>query len=287
MEGGCVMTGTAFAIEEFSIYDGPGIRTTVFLKGCPLRCSWCHNPEGQKREPEVIKSPNGCTGCGNCIKYAAVSEGKMVFGEESIKNCPNNLLRRCGTEYGSGELCEIILKNEKILNHGGGVTFSGGEPLWQHDFLTECLVRLKGRVNTAVQTSGYCAPDKFDRVLDAADMFLFDLKLADNRQHIKYTGMPNLDIKENYRRLAASGKTLITRIPLIPGVTDTEENINAIAAFMAENNVFYAELMPYNKLAGSKYKAAGREYRPDFDPETEPQPRREIFGKAGIEIKIL
>lgn len=281
------MTGTVFAIEEFSIYDGPGIRTTVFLKGCPLRCSWCHNPEGQKREAEVIKSPNGCAACGNCIKYAEVSDGKPVFGEESIKNCPNNLLRRCGTLYSPEELCETILKNEKILNYGGGVTFSGGEPLRQNDFLTECLERLHGRVNTAVQTSGYCTPEKFERVLAVADMFLYDLKLADNRQHIKYTGVANLDIKANYSRLAASGKAMITRIPLIPGVTDTEENIKAIAAFMTENNIFYAELMPYNKMAGSKYKAVGREYKPDFDPKIEPQPHREIFEKSGIKIKIL
>ena len=281
------MTGTVFSVEEFSIYDGPGIRTTVFLKGCPLRCSWCHNPEGQKREPEIIKSPNGCVGCGNCMKYARVVNGKTVFSEDSIKNCPNNLLRRCGTEYSVEELCGVILKNERILNHGGGATFSGGEPLWQKDFLTGCLERLRGRVNTAVQTSGYCIPDDFERVLAAADMFLFDLKIADNERHIKYTGVPNLNIKENYKLLAASGKELITRIPLIPGVTDTEENIKEITAFMIENNIFYAELMPYNKMAGSKYKAAGREYRPDFDPETEPQPRKEIFEKKGIKIKIL
>lgn len=282
------MIGTVFSIEEFSIYDGPGIRTTVFLKGCPLRCSWCHNPEGQKLSKEIRINKSGCIKCGNCGNHG-VYAGKTCDALPNILGiCPNDLISVCGTDYSAEELVGKLLKNEHFLKNGG-VTFSGGEPLMQCEFVSECIDLLSGRLHTAVQTSGYCKPEKFEKILKKADLFLFDLKLAFDELHKKYTGVSNKIILENYRTLTHSGKDFITRIPLIPNVTDTDENINGISEIMHMNGVSYAEIMPYNTMAGGKYASVGRVFSPDFDPETPVNIDKctEIFGKHNIKIKIL
>ena len=281
------MTGCVFSIEEFSVYDGPGIRTTVFLKGCPLRCSWCHNPEGQSMKPQIVKSPNGCVNCGECEKYAVINNGEKVYTQASINNCPRNLLRVCGEEYTSDVLCTKLIKNANILNCGGGITFSGGEPLWQSEFLFDCLQKLKDKVHTAIQTSGYCDEKTFLKALKLCDYFLYDLKIVDEDMHKKFTGVSNERILKNFKSLVESGKDFVTRVPLIPTITDTEENIDDIAKFLKENGVDYAELLPYNKMAGGKYEMTGRVYEPCFDELTEVDTREEIFKKYGIKIKIL
>lgn len=165
-----MINGTIFSIEEFSVFDGPGIRTSVFLKGCPLSCTWCHNPEGQAFEPCIVRSPNGCIGCNLCMEYAIKKNDKIVFTEDSVKKCPMRLLRACGETISSEELVNRLIKNECLLKDGG-ITFSGGEPLAQSEFLIDCLLRLKGRLHTAVQTSGFCDGKIFNRVLEAADYF--------------------------------------------------------------------------------------------------------------------
>ncbi len=281
------MSGTIFSIEEFSVYDGPGIRTSIFLKGCPLRCTWCHNPEGQSATPEIVRSQNGCIGCKNCEKHALRDGDSLIFTSESIKSCPRSLLRECGEKINSEALCERILKNEKILKMGGGVTFSGGEPLTQGEFLCECLSVLRGRLHTAVQTSGFAKKELFEKVLGLADYFLFDIKIIDSALHKKYTGVTNEAIIENFISLAKSGKDFVVRTPLIPTVTDTEENIGAIAALLYDNGVKYVELLPYNKMAGGKYAMLGRRYEVDFDESKEVSPHIEIFRKYGINAKIL
>lgn len=280
------MKGTIFSIEEFSVYDGPGIRTSVFLKGCPLKCTWCHNPEGQDFDPCIVRSPNGCIGCNSCINSSVRKKGKILFTEESIKNCPMNLLRRCGERISSEKLVARIMKNEGFLKNGG-VTFSGGEPLAQSEFLTDCLNMLKGKLHTAVQTSGFCEEKTFVKVLEKSDYFLYDIKIADNELHKKYTGVSNEFIMHNLSILATAGKEFVIRMPLIPGVTDTCENINSVCAVLAENKIFYAELLPYNKMAGGKYKMLMRKYTPNFDTQIPPRIRTDIFEKFGIETKIL
>ncbi len=280
------MDGTVFSIEEFSIYDGPGIRTAVFLKGCPLSCSWCHNPEGQDPEIQVIKSPNGCIRCGSCAEFAEKKNGGLVFSDKSIKNCPMKLLRSCGERFSPEKLCQVLLKNASFLKNGG-VTFSGGEPLMQSDFLLDCLTILNGKLHTAVQTCGFCSKENFLKVLSAADYFLFDIKLADNELHKKYTGVSNIQILSNFKALAESGKAFVCRIPLIPTVTDTEENITGIADILSENGVNYVQLMPYNKMAGGKYAMVGREYTPDFDEKKEPVIREKIFNDYKITFDVL
>ena len=160
-------------VEEFSTFDGPGIRTTVFLKGCPLKCSWCHNPEGQSFKNEIIKAQNGCIGCGECVKESG------VLSDKSISKCPNRLLRLCGEEFSPERLVEKLSSNFDVLKlSGGGITFSGGEPLCHTEFLINCLRLLKGNIHTAVQTSGYCNPKEFEKVLNLADFFLYDIKIC-------------------------------------------------------------------------------------------------------------
>ena len=252
--------------------------------GCPLRCEWCHNPEGQGFENFILRSPNGCIGCGNCFKHAVTDGGKTLFTEKSIKNCPNALLRYCAYEYTSDELCAKLEKNLSILNaSGGGVTFSGGEPTSSHRFLLDCLTRLNGKTNRAVQTCGYCSPSVFNEVLENCDYMLFDIKLVDDSLSKKYTGVSNAVILQNFRTLVSSGKDFVIRTPLIPGVTDTEENTEAIARLLKDHGVGYIELLPYNKMAGSKYSLAGKTFKPSFDESVPVVIRNEIFAKYGIE----
>lgn len=280
--------GLVFSIEEFSVFDGPGIRTTVFLKGCPLRCEWCHNPEGQSFSNIIIRSDNGCIGCGECFRRAETVDGKKVFTQSSIEGCPRNLLRYCAKSYTSEELCMHLSKNFAILNSsGGGITFSGGEPLANPNFLLECLSLTKGRVNRAVQTCANAAPEVFKKVLDECDYMLFDVKLASEEQHRRYTGVSNRLILQNLATLAKSGKSFVIRSPMIPGVTDTEENIRGIAEILVENGIKYIELLPYNKLAGAKYALVDKVYNPSFDGSVEPCLRFDVFAEYGIEaIKL-
>ena len=283
-----MIKGTVFSIEEFSTFDGPGIRTTVFLKGCPLRCTWCHNPEGQSFEPQIVRSPNGCLGCGKCISKGEALTGKKQLVKESIAVCPRNLVRECGTVYSPEELCKKLLKNADILeDSGGGITFSGGEPLSSHEFLLECLKLLEGKIHRAVQTSGFGPTDIFKRIAENTDLFLFDQKIFDDETHKKYTGQSNGNIKKNLRYLAENNKAFIIRIPLIPTVTDTEKNLTEICGFLKDLGINYAELLPYNKMAGGKYPLAGKKYEPNFDTEAEPQIHSEIFERFGINIKIM
>ncbi len=254
------MTGKVFAIEEFATFDGPGIRTTVFLKGCPLRCAWCHNPEGQSFESEQVKNPAGC-------------------------GAPDRI---SGKDYTPQQLVDLLMKNLSVLNAaGGGITFSGGEPTAQAEFLAQCLRLLKGKTHLALQTSGFCGGEIFRALLPLLDLIMFDLKIIDEKTHICYTGVSNAIIIENFKTLCRSGTAFRVRIPLIPGVTDTAENISAIAALMRENNAGFAELMPYNKMAGGKYAMVGRIYSPGFDEGREVETHADIFEKYGIKINIL
>ena len=281
-----------FSIEEFSVFDGPGIRTTVFTMGCPLRCQWCHSPEGQGFENFIVRSPNGCVNCGNCIKYAknfpCDPMDNIVYSEDSIKNCAENLLRYCAVEYTHEALCKKLEKNFKILKKsGGGVTFSGGEPTSNPVFLLDCLEFLDGKIHRAVQTCGACSQELFLKVIENCEYVLYDIKLVDDLLHKKYTGASNENIIRNFKILSETKKDFVVRTPLIPGVTDTEDNITKIAELLEKNNINYIELLPYNKLTGSKYSLVGREYSPSFDEGRQVSFGKEIFSRYGIKTKIL
>ena len=279
--------GRVFSIEEFSTFDGPGIRTTVFFKGCPLRCVWCHNPESQRAEIEYAKSPNGCLGCGACLRAGEKLLGYPALVEESVAACPEYLVRRVGVDYTPEELAQKLRKNADVLSaSGGGVTFSGGEPLLYADFILECASPLNG-LSVAIQTCGYADESVFSRVLGVCDYVLFDLKLASAEAHRRYCGADNARIHSNYRMLAESGKDFVTRIPLIPTVTDTKENLEALAKLISSVGVRYVELLPYNRFTGSKYALIGRRYEPDFDEGRECFFGYEIFDRYEITAKKM
>lgn len=250
------MKGLIFDIKEFALHDGGGIRTTVFLKGCPLRCVWCHNPEGQSPEPEIMKRA-GCKHCGRCLA-GCVHADCAPFGR-CLHACPDGLLSVAGVYWEAGELAERLLSCADIMrSSGGGITLSGGEPLAQCDFSCELLDILgEQKINRAVETCGYSDTESFNKLLSRCDFVYFDLKLADEAEHIKYTGASNSSILCNLELLRSSGVKFRLRTPLIPSITDSERNLAALKE-IAENDDY--ELLPYNKLAGAKYPMLGRKY---------------------------
>lgn len=275
------MNSLIFDIKEFGLHDGKGLRTTVFLKGCPLKCTWCHNPEGQSFYKEVSKNPQKCTSCGLCERQCNHDSCKDLG--VCIKICPNDNVKVVGQEYSPKILAEKLLKNEAFLKKGG-VTFSGGEPLCHGEFILETIKELKG-IKTAVETCGYVETDKFLEVTDKIDDIFMDIKLIDDEKHIKYTGVSNKLILKNAKEILK--KRFVTiRIPLIPSVTDTNENLEGIAEFLApyKENV-KVELIPYNKMTGAKYKNLGRSYNPDYDENAPLNKNTEIFEKKGLKVK--
>ena len=264
--------GIVFDIKEFSVHDGPGVRQTVFLKGCPLRCTWCHNPEGQRPEPELLIRRNECTQCHKCTEACTqmteeeklggsiISMACMACGK-CMNTCHKYLRTICGEELTARELADRILKNAPEYElMRGGVTFSGGEPLMQGEFLIETMKLLPG-MHKAVETCGYADPVLFRKVFDEADLVMCDIKLMDRNLHIKYTGLDNDCILENVEYMKQSGKPFVIRVPLIPGITDTDDNLNAIREFLKNSeNLIRTEYLPYNTLAGVKYEWLGRRY---------------------------
>ena len=250
------MNGIIFDIKEFSIHDGPGGRFTVFMKGCPLRCRWCHNPEGLVKNPQVMYKKNSCTGCGKCKKACKHEECKPF--DRCIHACANGCLSVVGREVASEKLAQYLLKNADFFRMtGGGVTVSGGEPLMQSEFVCELAEKLFG-VHKAIQTSGFADSGVYKKVIDKFDYIMQDIKLFDREKHKKYTGEYNDAILKNIAYLMHSGKDFIFRIPLIPGITDTEENLKAISKFVGNYPV---ELLSYNNMAGAKYDMLNMHYR--------------------------
>jgi pyruvate formate lyase activating enzyme len=251
--------GLVFDINEFAVHDGPGIRTSVFLKGCPLRCEWCHNPEGQSFNQELLVGDNGCIRCGKC-KAVCKHETCIVCGE-CITVCPRNLRRFAAVEWESEALAEKLLKNRTFYeNYGGGVTFSGGEPLAQHEFLFEVMQNLKP-VHVAIETAGHVSPEIFNKALKFADLIIMDIKHMNSDLHRRYTGFGNEIILSNLKVLLKSDKPCILRIPVIPGYNDTYENMEQTARLISgHKNVIRLELLTYHKTAGAKYPLLGRKY---------------------------
>ena len=241
------MTGIVFDIREMTVHDGDGVRVTVFLKGCPLHCTWCHNPEGLEKQPQVLYKKAKCTNCGLCKKLCTHTECQP-FGR-CLHICPNDCLSLCGEEYTPKQLAEKILGYKRLFNAcGGGVTFSGGEPLMQWEFLSETLKYLDG-IHTAIETSGYASEKVFQEMLSKIDFVYMDIKLFDSDLHKKYTGVNNECIKNNFKLLQKSGKPYIIRTPLIKGITDGQENLRAIQAFIGDAPW---EKLPENPLAKAK-----------------------------------
>ncbi len=251
------MRGLIFDIKEFALHDGAGIRTTVFFKGCPLRCAWCHNPEGLSPHRELFRKQNGCSSCGLCQKPCAHEDCRGLG--RCLHICPKDLISVSGTEWEADALARTLMRHADLWKlTGGGVTLSGGEPLLQADFCIELLSLLKGMVHTVLETSGYASATVFERVVSLCDFVYMDLKLADREQHILHTGVDNARILENAARLQALAIPHTFRTPLIPGITDTQGNLEAIRVLVKSSPW---EQLPYNPLAGAKYAGVGRTYR--------------------------
>ena len=279
-------SGIIFDIKEFSVNDGPGVRQTVFFNGCTMRCAWCHNPEGLSPCPQLMVRYEECTNCGKC---KAVCENDICNAcGKCVPVCPLRLRKVCGEEVTSHVLAATLLKDSGIYaGMGGGVTFSGGEPLTQSEFLLDTIRQIPG-VHTAVETCGYADRDTFIDVMRAASLMMLDIKLISPESHKRWCGVDNTMILNNASLLINGDKPFIARVPLIPGVTDTEDNLLGIASLLKGSpSLLYVELLPYNRLAGAKYSQLGARYEPGFDIEKPLMPTEDIFERHGIESRLM
>lgn len=267
------MNGTVFDIKRFAVHDGAGIRSTLFLKGCPLRCPWCQNPEGLRRQIQLWHKPTSCVHCGTCVqacpKNAVTLEERVHIDAalcdacgRCVEACPAAAMELDGWEISAEAAAELLLRDRPFFGATGGVTLSGGEMLTQPEFAGEVL-RLchEADVSTAVETCLYAPWETVDALRPVVDHFLIDIKYLDAETHRTVIGVPNERILDNYARLVQAGADVLVRTPLIPGYTATEENIRAIARFVANTDPKGKyELLNFNPLCRSKYAALEQAY---------------------------
>ena len=294
-----------FNIQRFSIHDGPGIRTTVFLKGCNLRCWWCHNPESQDLQPEILFYSNQCVGCGACAAVCPMASQGLTarFTDRCIRcgacaeACYAGATELVGQALTEDALFAAIARDFSIYRRsGGGVTFSGGEPMLQYEMLGSLLPRLrKAGIHTAVETAANVPWDYFQALLPYIDLFMCDIKHMDDEVHRAHTGAGNGLILENLRKLARAGADMVLRTPVVPGVNDTPDAICAIAAFVSELSALssasarpqkYAlELLPYHDLGADKFRAMNCSYRGENIPAPT-QIQMQMLAEAAREMGV-
>lgn len=283
------MIGKIFDIEEFAVYDGPGIRTVIFFKGCPLRCMWCHNPEGLDFAPTRITKVRLCTHCGACNSVCPGGGKEKCTGcQRCVSACRQNLISIAGLDVKADDVAARVMKNAEILRmNEGGVTFSGGEPLMQPEFLLE-IRSLLSPMHAAIETSGYADEGVFSRVISHLDYVIMDLKIIDGDRHEKYTGVRNDKILRNLIQLKESGVPFQISIPLIPGVNDDYENMEKTASLIeGAKHLRRVALLPYHRAAGAKYESAGKIYAPSFNPDRMPDIVKTPFLKRNMEVIVL
>jgi len=296
--------GMIFDVKKFAIHDGPGIRTTIFFKGCPLRCWWCHNPEGQSPERELWWWKGRCSGCGDCLRACeedalsledgslSIARGRCTLCGACCEACHHEALEIVGREVTVAQVLEELERDTVFYDEsGGGVTISGGEPLMQPAFLATLLRGCKGRgFHTTVDTSGFASPEVLAGVRKDVDLFLYDLKLMDDERHRRFTGVSNELILENLRMLSTEGHSLIVRIPIIPGINDDDENIRDMGRFAASLPQPYPiDLLPYHRAGMDKYGRLGQEYRlPEVRPPSERRMGEiaDILNSFGLKVTI-
>ena len=264
------MKGLIFSIKKYSVHDGPGIRVTFFMKGCPLSCRWCHNPEGISPLQEPV------------VQTRKVGDKEFHVAETA------------GKYYDVEELLEIAGKDRIFIQKKeGGITFSGGEPLMQPEFLLEALTAFsKNGYHTVVDTSGYSSPENFRTILPFTDLFLFDIKHLDELKHIELTGVSNTGILENFRLILKSGRDIMVRIPVVPGINDDDEHLKQLRGFLSEAacfNLRKISLLPYHTIGSSKYRNLNLIYRMNDTKQPSPERMKELkefFSATGIKVKI-
>ncbi|WP_392486779.1 trans-4-hydroxy-L-proline dehydratase activase [Haloimpatiens sp. FM7315] len=298
-----MLRGRVINIQKYSIHDGPGIRTTVFFKGCPLNCWWCHNPESQNFKKELLYWDDKCSLCGACVKKCPegaieIKEGKLINDRDKctgcgkcIDFCVKNAREIAGKEYSVSEIMKEIEKDIIFYDESkGGVTFSGGEPSSQYEFLLSLIENCRSKgIHTAIDTTGYVKKDKLEKLANKADLFLYDLKFMDSEKHKKYTGVSNEVILQNLKLLSSMNKNVFVRIPIIPGINDDDWNLKHSAEFLSKLNVSKVNLLPYHKYGRDKYKRAGLLYKIcDIKEPSEEKMKEilELFLEYGLNCKI-
>ncbi len=284
--------GILFDIQRFSVNDGPGIRTTAFLKGCPLACRWCHNPEGRSRRIQVRFFAKKCFGCGACERWTGTVPASLAGREAGEKEeaaaefCPGGALTISGRRYTPEELVEILERDRDFYGERGGVTFSGGEPAMQPEFLEEALFLCRERgLNTALDTCGYAPRSVYERVLPLCDLVLYDIKSPDPEIHLRWTGKDNRLILENFRFAASSGVPVWVRVPVIREVNADLRSMEAIAGLLApyRQAVGKVTLMPYHNFGNVKYETLGLKASAFTEPpEEEMRAFEQIFQQRGF-----
>jgi len=295
-------TGIIFNIQRYSIHDGPGIRTTVFLKGCPLNCWWCQNPESQLSKQEMVFWGDRCISCGACFfncssdaiqmknKKPVTDKNKCNLCGECSRNCPTQAREMIGKKMTTEEVIKEIEKDLVFYEEScGGVTFSGGEPLKQSEFLKSLLnCCQKKKIHTAVDTSGYISWEILNKISSKVDLFLYDLKLMDNERHKKYTGVSNEIILKNLEKLSSVHNNIFIRFPVISGINDDYQNIRKIGEFLSSLEIIQVNLLPYHYIGMDKYKRLGKKYKlADIQPSSEEKLSEvsAILGKFNLNVK--
>lgn len=300
-----MIRGLVFNIKKYALNDGPGIRTTIYLKGCFLKCKWCDNPEGQKFSKEIAFNELRCGNCQLCVKncprgaiekqdsLTIIDWRKCDLCGRCVEKCPKEALIFFGQEMTVEEVIQEIEKDRPFYQEsGGGVTFCGGEPLLQIDFLFHLLQECKKRnFHTCVDTSGYAPWSFFERIYFLVDLFLYDLKVMDEKKHLSYIGRGNQLIKNNLAKLASKAKTkIIIRVPLISGFNDDEENVNQMIEFLTSLEILKIDLIPYHKLGFAKYRHLFRsEPSKEFQPPSKERLKelKEKLENLGFSVRIV
>ena len=287
-----------FNIQRYCSHDGPGIRTTIFLKGCPLSCQWCSNPESQKAETQILFDSTKCIGCGICKNSCphAIDPGKQGIDHRCTlcglcaQRCPSKALEKMGEEMSIDKVLEEVARDESYYQStGGGVTISGGEPLLHPDYVCELADEIKKLgYNLAIETTGFSDWETAEHVFSKFDLILYDIKSVDDEIHQKYVGVTNEPILRNARLAAQKGYPIIFRIPLMGGINDSIENIQKLADLCESTGVKKVEFLPYHKFGENKYRLLGipyecQAYTPSLEQRAE---LAKILEAKGIEVKI-